>query len=87
MNNGMMPMNGAGRAPPPPDYGMPRGGARRPSDPAAPGPGFRDASPRPTGNYVAYTPDEVRRSSLPRAESPPPLENIGMVGQAIEMVC
>lgn len=82
MNNGMMAMGG-GRAPPPGYDG------RRPSNPSAPMGGYRDASPAPPGGYVAYRPDEVRPSSLPRAESPPPLENmenIGMVGQAIEMV-
>lgn len=82
MNNGMMVMGGGGRAPPPGYDG------RRPSDPSVPMGGFRDTSPAPPGGYVAYRPDETRPSSLPRAESPPPLENmenIGVVGQAIEM--
>ncbi|KAF5878585.1 putative ph-response regulator protein pali rim9 protein [Botrytis fragariae] len=82
MNNGMMAMGNGGRAPPP-GYD-----SRGPSDPSAPIGGFRDASPAPPGGYIAYRPDEIRPSSLPRAESPPPmedLENVGMVGQAIEM--
>ncbi|KAA8576122.1 hypothetical protein EYC84_006283 [Monilinia fructicola] len=81
MNNGMMPMGGIGRAPPQYD-------GRRPSDPSAPIDGYTNPSPQPPGGYVAYNPSEVRPTSLPRAESPPPLENmedIGMVGQAIEM--
>ena len=81
-----MAMGNGGRAPPP-GYD-----SRGPSDPSAPIGGFRDASPAPPGGYIAYRPDEIRPSSLPRAESPPPLddlensENAGMVGQAIEMV-
>jgi hypothetical protein len=52
---------------------------RRPSNP--------DAYQRPpqAGEYTAYNADD--RSSLPRAESPPPLPGLetGVVGQAVEM--
>lgn len=81
----------------PPGYGPARGYdrgqspgydayGRRPSPPDAYG---RDISPAPpaAGQYAAYNPDDAR-SSLPRAESPPPLpglENEGVVGQAVEM--
>ncbi|KAK2629684.1 hypothetical protein QTJ16_000504 [Diplocarpon rosae] len=41
--------------------------------------------PQPTGGYTAYNPDDSR-SSLPRAESPPPMPGLdGPVGQAVEM--
>ncbi len=59
---------------------------RRPSAPDAYG---RDLSPAPqiSGQYEPYNPDDAR-SSLPRAESPPPLpglEDGAPVGQAVEM--
>jgi hypothetical protein len=82
----------------PPGYGPARsydrgqspaydGYGRRPSPPDAYG---RDVSPIPPaagGQYAAYNPDDAR-SSLPRAESPPPLPGLaheGVVGQAVEM--
>jgi hypothetical protein len=90
-----------GRGGPPPGYGAPQNGrggyrgpspgggyARRPSPPQAPG---YDAAtypapvPPPANQYAAYNPDDSR-SSLPRAESPPPISAIeGPVGQAVEM--
>jgi hypothetical protein len=83
-----------GRGGPPPSYGPPqRGGyrgqspggdyARRPSPPQAPGYDAANYPPPapPAGQYAAYNPDDSR-SSLPRAESPPPM---GPVGQAVEM--
>ncbi|KAG0650508.1 pH-response regulator 5 [Hyphodiscus hymeniophilus] len=80
----------------PPGYGPTRsydrgespaydGSGRRPAPPGAYG---RDMSPAPpsTNQYAAYRPDDTR-SSLPRAESPPPLPGLGHepIGQAIEM--
>lgn len=78
----------------PPTYGPPqRGGyrgqspgtdyARRPSAPQAPGYDTANYPPPapPAAQYAAYNPDDSR-SSLPRAESPPPM---GPVGQAVEM--
>ncbi|KAL3426079.1 pH-response regulator protein palI/prr-5 [Phlyctema vagabunda] len=85
-----------GRAPPP-NYGAPQNGQgyRDPSPPRAydeysqqsvPTTGY--TSNAPPGGYVAY-PGGDDRSSLPRAESPPPLPGLGNsaapVGQAIEM--
>lgn len=63
------------RRPPPAGYGQ-----RRPQ------PGGYDAyAPPQQAEYTAYNPDDSR-SSLPRAESPPPLPGLdGPVGQAIEM--
>ncbi|KAH8667655.1 SUR7/PalI family-domain-containing protein [Tricladium varicosporioides] len=66
----------------PADYG------RRPSPAQAGGYNAAYAVPPPavsTQEYAAYNPDDSR-SSLPRAESPPPLpEPEGPVGQAVEM--
>lgn len=90
MGPGAMMRGGRGGAPP--AYGRggydnrgqsPGGyGQRRPGyDPYAPPP------PQAAGEYAAYNPDDSR-SSLPRAESPPPLPGLdgnGPVGQAIEM--
>lgn len=98
MNDGMR----GGRGAPPPGYGPPRNGPgydnrgpapigsyNRMSPPQQPGQGYsRDPyGPPPAGEYAAYNPN-VDRSSLPRAESPPPLPGLdseGPVGQAIEM--
>ena len=71
----------------PPGYGPARSYDRGQS-PAYDGYG-RDLSPAPQAGvqYAPYNPDEAR-SSLPRAESPPPLpglEHEGVVGQAVEM--
>ncbi|TVY35732.1 pH-response regulator protein [Lachnellula subtilissima] len=90
-----------GRGGPPPGYGAPQNGRggyrgpspggnypRRPSPPQAPGYGaetYNARAPPPTGQYAAYNPDDSR-SSLPRAESPPPISTLeGPVGQAVEM--
>ncbi len=88
-----------GRTPPPPSYqggpspydrrGSPAGpyggGPYDPRQPS-PGPGYNLNPSMPsvsTGSYEAYNPE---RSSLPRAESPPPLPAEGAVpGQAVEM--
>jgi prepilin signal peptidase PulO-like enzyme (type II secretory pathway) len=90
-----------GRGGPPPGYGAPQNGrgydnrgpspagsyGRRPSPPQQYGYGndpYRN--PPPVGEYATYNPDD--RTSLPRAESPPPLpglEQEGPVGQAVEM--
>lgn len=85
---------------PPPGYGQPRNGPGydnrgpqgeygRMSPPRQQNPGYsQDSYAAPAvGQYAAYNPD-VDRSSLPRAESPPPLPGMdadGPVGQAIEM--
>lgn len=87
---------------PPPGYGAPQngrgydnrgqspGGYRGPSPARAPGYGQNSYAvppmPPPAGTYAAYNPDDSR-SSLPRAESPPPLPipDQGPVGQAVEM--
>ncbi|KAH8589060.1 SUR7/PalI family-domain-containing protein [Bisporella sp. PMI_857] len=92
MMAGAMMRGGRGGAPPP-GYG--RGGYNdRAMSPYGRGPPpedmyNRDTSPRPppVGEYAAYSVSD-RRSSLPRAESPPPLPGLdspGPVGQAIEM--
>lgn len=90
-----------GRGGPPPGYGAPQNGRggyrgpspggnypRRPSPPQAPGyeaETYTARVPPSTGQYAAYNPDDSR-SSLPRAESPPPISTIeGPVGQAVEM--
>lgn len=86
-----------GRGGPPPGYG--RGGFNRGMSPygnRSPPDGQdlygRNVSPRPppVGDYAAYNPSspDESRSSLPRAESPPPLPGLdpeGPVGQAVEM--
>ncbi|KAH7317620.1 SUR7/PalI family-domain-containing protein [Rhexocercosporidium sp. MPI-PUGE-AT-0058] len=87
---GAMMRGGRGGAPP--AYG--RGGYdNRGPSPAGygqrrPQPGGYDQYPPPQqAEYAAYNPDDSR-SSLPRAESPPPLpglDTVGPVGQAIEM--
>jgi hypothetical protein len=80
-----------GRAPPP-GYGAPgRGGYDSRGSPSAPYNRGNDpyAVPPPVGQYAAYNPDnDDSRSTLPRAESPPPLSGLESdvpVGQAIEM--
>ncbi|KAF4626691.1 hypothetical protein G7Y89_g11466 [Cudoniella acicularis] len=96
---GAPPMRG-GRGGAPPGYGPPprgydRGvspaqyGGRRPSPAQAGGYNAAFAVPPPVApatEYAAYNPDDSR-SSLPRAESPPPLPDLepGPVGQAVEM--
>ncbi|KAG4431926.1 hypothetical protein IFR05_012596 [Cadophora sp. M221] len=86
---GAMMRGGRGGAPP--AYG--RGGYdNRGPSPAGygqrrPQPGGYDPYAPQQGEYAAYNPDDSR-SSLPRAESPPPLPGLdtdGPVGQAIEM--
>ena len=81
----------------PPGYGPARsydrgqspaydGYGRRPSPPNAYGQGLSPAPPA-ADQYASYNSEDAR-SSLPRAESPPPLpglEHGGAVGQAIEM--
>ncbi|CAG8978347.1 hypothetical protein HYALB_00005934 [Hymenoscyphus albidus] len=87
---------------PPPGYGVPQnrgydnrgqspGGYRGPSPALTPGYNQNAYAVPPlpsTSTYAAYNPDtDDSRSSLPRAESPPPLpgSSEGPVGQAIEM--
>lgn len=98
MAAGAMMRGGRGRGAPP-GYGLPRGYDRselpggydpygRIPSPQVPAYG-RNASPAPppAGGYTAYNPDDAR-SSVPRAESPPPItevEHEGPVGQAVEM--
>jgi hypothetical protein len=98
MNDGMMAgammRGGMGGAPPGynPGYdnrGISRAGSfgRRPSPPEG-GPGYGNAYQQQTPAVVAYAPyNPGDRSSLPRAESPPPLPGLesGIVGQAVEM--
>ncbi len=88
-----------GRGDAPPGYGAPRDGfdnrgmspagsygPRRPSPPDQPGYDAY-ANQAPAGQYQPYNTDDSR-SSLPRAESPPPLpgmESSLPVGQAVEM--
>lgn len=90
------PMGGAmmrgGRGGAPPAYGRGgydnRGPPQNGYGPRRPQPGGYDTYGAPAqGEYAAYNPDDSR-SSLPRAESPPPLPGLdtdGPVGQAIEM--
>ncbi|RDW67676.1 hypothetical protein BP6252_09072 [Coleophoma cylindrospora] len=97
MNDGMRPMAPgammAGGRGPPPNYGPPtgRGYTSDGSPPRGPPGGYDDYGPpktAPAGGYIAYPGGDDDRSSLPRAESPPPLpglESEGPVGQAIEM--
>ncbi len=75
--------------------GSPSPGGRRPSPAQLPGSGYSNENyrgPPPVGEYAAFRPEyNDKRSSLPRAESPPPLpgegpeENSAPVGQAVEM--
>ncbi len=71
-NRGISPAGSFGRRPPPTEPGSGYGSAYQQQPPAV-------------GGYAAYNPDD--RSSLPRAESPPPLPGLelGVVGQAVEM--
>lgn len=81
-----------GRGGAPPAYGRGgydnRGPPQTGYGPRRPQPGGYDSYGAPAhGEYAAYNPDDSR-SSLPRAESPPPLPGLdtdGPVGQAIEM--
>lgn len=90
-------MRGRGGAPPGYGASQGRGGYENRSMPPVAGYGGRRSSsqPRPydaysnaqpAGGYVPYNPNDSR-SSLPRAESPPPMSGIddGPVGQAVEM--
>lgn len=94
-NNGMnergMPMGGGmrSRGPPPPDYAGPPGqyGTGYDRRPPQALDGYQDAAPMPQPAYMAYNGDAGEEENLPRAESPPPLEDLhlGPVGQAVEM--
>jgi hypothetical protein len=90
-----------GRGGQPPGYGPPQngpnynrnqspaGGYRGPSPARVPGYGdntYAAAVPMPSGGYTPFRPEDDR-SSVARAESPPPLPGFdaGPVGQAVEM--
>lgn len=78
------PQGGYGRGPPPQGYGQ-----RPPNqdDNYGQNYGGNNYGAAPAGGYAAYNGQPDDRSSLARAESPPPLGGVdsGPVGQAIEM--